>query len=196
MKLAQKASKTYNPSEAELDDDRVRLSRNTIEMFFDFLTSRAGLFLKKPLVHEVAEAIDGLASMGEANLLRTSGGLLPALPGMNGPINTRRMDEIRMMLETFEDALVVRNAQRQRKEESASGGNFGGASLAVAQGRARLEAMIELLRELSSHLRDERFRRDSGPLLEEVQSVIQMVSVEVLEIRGTRAMRSVLRVNT
>lgn len=163
-------------------------------MFFDFMTSRAGLFLKKPLVHELAEAIDGLASMGESNLLRTSGGLLPALPGMNGPINTKRMDEIRMMLETFEDALVARNGQPE--SNGAAVGNFGGSRpLAVAQGRARLEAMIDFLRELSTHLGDERIRRDTGPLLEEVQSVIQMVAVEVLEIRGTRAMRSVLRVN-
>ena len=166
-------------------------------MFFDFMTSRAGLFLKKPLVHEVAEAIDGLASMGEANLLRTSGGLLPALPGMNGPINTRRMEEIRMMLETLENALVVsnRNSGQFGSRAVESDGGFDGA-LAVAQGRARLEAMVELFREISTHLGDERFRRDSGPLLEELQSVFQMVAVEVLEIRGTRAMRSVLRVGS
>lgn len=197
LKLAQKAAKTYDPSEQEPDDDRVRLSRNTIEMFFDFLTSRAGLFLKKPLVHELAEAIDGLASMGEANLLRTTNNILPVLPGMNGPINTRRMDEIRMMLETFEDALVTpgNNGQHDSGIDDNSF-NAGNGALAVAQGRARLEAMIEIWREISTHLGDERLRKNSGPLLAEVQSVTQMVAVEVLEIRGSRAMRSILQVGS
>lgn len=199
LALAQKAAKTYDPSEKEADDDRVKLSRNTIEMFFDFLTSRAGLFLKKPLVHELAEAIDGLASMGEANLLKTSGGILPALPGMNGPINTRRMDEIRMMLDTFEDALVIPGSGQKELGASTAGldhanGSAGGGLATLAQNRDRAMAMIEFLREILGHLGDERLRRNSGVLLAELQSVVQMVAVEVLEIRGARAMRSVLRV--
>ena len=195
LALAQKAAKTYDPSEQE-SDDRVKLSRNTIEMFFDFLTSRAGLFLKKPLVHELAEAIDGFASMGEANLLKTSGGLLPALPGMNGPINTRRMDEIRLMLDTFEDALVVGDSKNDLANAGPdhSGDGVGGGLATLAANRERAMAMIDLLRELVTHLGDERLRLNSGVLLEELQSVVQMVAVEVLEIRGTRAMRSVLRV--
>lgn len=166
-------------------------------MFFDFMTSRTGLFLKKPLVHELAEAIDGLASIGEANLLRSAGGLLPALPGMNGPINTRRMDEIRMMLETFQNALIVQenDAYHLPNEGNERGYALPG-SLAVVQGRARIQTLIEVLREISSHLGDERLRRNSGPLVAELQSVIQMVAVEVLEIRGSRAMRSVLRVGS
>lgn len=126
------------------------------------------------MVHELAEAIDGMASIGEGNLYRMSRGLLPALPGMNGPVNSRRMDEISMMLNTFEDALVMEN-------------NDGGS-------RARMEAIMELFREVSAALGDERLRQDAGPLLVELQSVIQMVAVEVLEIRGSRAMRSILRV--
>jgi hypothetical protein len=175
LRLAQKASAKYNPSEAEKDDDKATLSRQTIELFFKFLTSRTGLFLKRPLVHELAEAIDGMASIGEANLLRATNGLLPAFPGMNGPVNGRVMAEMRMMLDTFQDALTV--------EES---GSFG-------KGQARLEAMRQLIDELGTLLADERLRQDAGPLLEEVRSVIQMVAVEVLEIRGSRAMRSLLR---
>jgi hypothetical protein len=173
--LAQKASARYNPSEAEKDDDKTTLSRQTIELFFKFLTSRTGLFLKRPLVHELAEAIDGMASLGEANLLRLTNGLLPALPGMNGPINERVMAEMRMMLDTFQDALNVK--------ESGS----------LGMGQARLDAMRQLLDELGMLLADERLRQDAGPLLEQVRSVIQMVAVEVLEIRGSRAMRSLLR---
>jgi hypothetical protein len=172
-------------------------------MFFDFMTSRTGLFLKKPLVHELAEAIDGLASMGEAHLLRISGGLLPALPGMNGPINTRRMDEIRMMLETFQNALVVDGDNDDdnqvllgpQNDGNRVNGNIPG-PLAVAQSRAQVETMIEISRVISSHLGDERLQKNSAALIAELQSVAQMVAVEVLEIRGSRAMRSVLRIGS
>jgi hypothetical protein len=174
LRLAQKASKAYLPSATETDD-KGSLSRQTIELFGQFLTSRTGIFLKKPLVHELAEAIDGMASIGEANLLRLSRGLFPTLPGMNGPVNTRRMDEIRLMMATFQDALVVE----------------GGADRNSA---ARMEAIMELAREVSVFLSEARIRQDTGPLLDELQSVIQMVAVEVLEIRGSRAMRSILRV--
>jgi hypothetical protein len=58
LRLAQKAASSYNPSRDDLDDKQ-NISRQTIELFIRFLTSRTGLFLKKPLVHELAEAIDG-----------------------------------------------------------------------------------------------------------------------------------------
>jgi hypothetical protein len=173
LKLAQKAKTRYDPSKDDADDDKAMVSRQTIDLFFRFMTSRAGLFLKKPLVHELAEAIDGMASIGEANLFRATSGLLPKLPGMNGPVNDRVMREMRMMLDTFQDAVAVNET---------TGGNVG----------ARMEALRELLDELSTLLADERLRKDAGPLLDEVRSVIQMVALEVLEIRGSRAMRSIL----
>lgn len=173
--LAQKASKTYDPSLPEADD-RVSLSRKSIELLGRFFTSRSGIFLKKPLVHELAEAIDGMASIGEANLVRLSRGLLPALPGMNGPVNTKRMDEIRTVVDTFQSALLMNTSD--------NGG-----------GPARMEAIMEVFREVTSFLSDERIRQDRGPLLDELVSVIQMVAVEVLEIRGSRAVRSILRVS-
>lgn len=58
LRLAQKAASSYNPSRDD-SDDKQNISRQTIELFIRFLTSRTGLFLKKPLVHELAEAIDG-----------------------------------------------------------------------------------------------------------------------------------------
>lgn len=175
LRLAQKARTVYVPSEEEKDDDKAALSRQTIELFFKFLTSRTGLFLKRPLVHELAEAIDGMASMGEARLLQATNGILSPLPGMNGPVNDRVMSEMRKMLDTFQDALAV--------EEHASSDT----------GNARLKAMRQLIDEVATLLNDERLREDAGPLLDEVRSVIQMVAVEVLEIRGSRAMRSILR---
>jgi hypothetical protein len=156
-----------------VDDDKAMVSRQTIDLLFRFMTSRAGLFLKKPLVHELAEAIDGMASIGEANLFRATNGLLPTLPGMNGPVNDRVMREMRMMLDTFQDALAV---------DETTGGNVG----------ARMKSLRELVDELSTLVADERLRKDAGPLLDEVRSVIQMVALEVLEIRGSRAMRSIL----
>jgi hypothetical protein len=175
--LAQKARSKYNPADEEKDDDKATLSRQTIELLFKFLTSKTGLFLKRPLVHELAEAIDGMASIGEARLLQAGNGLLPALPGMNGPVNERVMSEMRMMIDTFQDALKMQNDDE----------TF------VGQSQARLEAMRQLLEEISVLLTDKRLREDSGPLLDEVRSVIQMVAVEVLEIRGSRAMRSIMR---
>lgn len=103
LRLAQTASKAYDPSSVE-SDDRSAISRQSIELFGQFLTSRTGIFLKKPLVHELAEAIDGSASSLEARLLR-SAPILPSLPGMVGPVNKRRMEEIQILLETFQEAV-------------------------------------------------------------------------------------------
>lgn len=58
----------------------------------------------------------------------------------------------------------------------------------------RMQAMMEIFRESMAFLSDPRMREEAGPLLEELQSVIQMVAVEVLEIRGSRAMRTILNV--
>jgi len=179
LQLAQKARSKYNPADEEKDDDRSTLSRQTIELFFRFFTSQTGFFLKRPLVHELAEAIDGMASIGEARLLKASNGFMPAIPGMNGPVNERVMGEMKKMLDTFQDALTVEN--------SADDSNF------VGQSQARLEAMRQVIEEVSVLVTDDRLREDAGPLLEEIRSVIQMVAVEVLEIRGSRAMRFIMR---
>jgi hypothetical protein len=116
-----------------------------------------------------------MASIGENTLFRWSSGLLGSLPGMNGPVNRRRMEEINAMIDTFRDALLVPD-QRQQVDSS------------------RWNALMDIIREVSSFVNDARFRQDSGPVLEELLSVIQMVAVEVLEIRGSRAMRSIFRV--
>lgn len=187
LRLAQKARSKYNPSDLEEQDggdSSTTLSRQTIDLFFKFLTSKTGKFLKRPLVHELAEAIDGMASIGEANLFRVTNGLLPPLPGMNGPVNRRVMSEMKMMLDTFRSALTVVDAG-----DGAGGGGAG----AAGGGQARLVAMRQLLDEVASLLADERLRGDAEPLLQEIVSVIQMVAVEVLEIRGSRAMRSILQ---
>ena len=167
LKLASKASRSYNPAD---DSDDTAVSRQTIELFFTFLTSRTGMFLKKPLVHELAEAIDGMASIGETNLLNSI--RLPPLPGMKGPVNARRMQEVQLVMETFQAAL----------QQSTSGSNY--------------TAVMQLARELMALLNDERLRQNAGPILEEIQSVIQLVAVEVLEIRGSRMMRSVLKIGS
>lgn len=57
-----------------------------------------------------------------------------------------------------------------------------------------MDAIMEIFREAAAFLSDPRMRQESGPLVEEMQSVIQMVAVEVLEIRGSRAMRTILNV--
>ena len=114
-------------------------------------------------------------------MIRISNGLFPELPGMNGPVNTRRMDEVSMILETIRDAVMVQN-------ENDSG------DIRSPMDLARMEAIMEILRSVPIVISDNRLRRDAEPLLEEFLSVIRMVAVEILEIRGSRAMRSILRV--
>lgn len=133
-----------------------------------------------------------MASLGEANLLRITGGLIPPLPGMNGPVNTRRMDEISMMLETFRDAVIVQRDNDNKKQDS-SEENVPSSHSWSPMELARTETVLELVRAVSSFIRETRQRRDAEPLLEELQSVIRMVAVEILEIRGSRAMRSILQ---
>eukprot|EP00560_Eucampia_antarctica_P002238 CAMPEP_0197841658 /NCGR_PEP_ID=MMETSP1437-20131217/46305_1 /TAXON_ID=49252 ORGANISM="Eucampia antarctica, Strain CCMP1452" /NCGR_SAMPLE_ID=MMETSP1437 /ASSEMBLY_ACC=CAM_ASM_001096 /LENGTH=726 /DNA_ID=CAMNT_0043451449 /DNA_START=302 /DNA_END=2482 /DNA_ORIENTATION=+ len=175
LRLAQKAASTYDPS-LDDTDDKVSLSRQTIDMFLKFLTSKTGLFLKKPLVLELAETIDGMASASESNLMRVSRGLLRPLPGGNGPVNTRRMEELRVFVETLQNALVIESSTAE-------------------DGRARIEGMVSFLREIVSILGDDIRREETAPILDEIFSVCQMVAVQILEIRGTRAMRNILRLD-
>ena len=168
LRLAQKAKKNYNPAEVEYDDGTSEVSRQTIDLFFKFLTSKTGLFLKKPLVHELSEMIDGIASTGEANLFKLSRGLIRPLPGGNGPVNTKRIEEISMLLETIQTAVDGSSSDK--------------------------ESILPMLREVGTILTDEKMRQNARPLLDEVISVFQLVTVEVLEKRGSRAMRSLLSV--
>ena len=170
LRLAQKAQKNYNPSEVEYDDGNQEVSRQTIDLFFNFLTSKTGLFLKKPLILELSQIIDGMASIGEANLLRASRGLIRPLPGGNGPVNIRRMDELNMFIKTFQNAFIDTEKTNQ----------------------ARMETIMTLLRETAALLSEEKRRENAKPLLNEVTNVFQSVAVQVLEIRGSRAMRNML----
>jgi len=171
--LAEKASRSYDPSK-DKDDDKVSVSRKTIDLFLNFLTSKTGLFLKEPLVHELAEAIDGMASMGESSLLRLSRGIVRPLPGGNGPINTRRIEEMKAVADVLQSALVV----------------------GEQNGGERSQDRIELAREFAQGLlllfNDQERRELAAPVLAELTSVIQMVAVEVLEIRSSRAIRGML----
>lgn len=172
--LAEQASRSYVPS-TDNDEDKVSVSRKTIDLFLKFMTSQTGLFLKEPLVHELAEAIDGMASMGESNLLRLSRGLVRPLPGGNGPINTRRMEEMKAVVDVLQSALAAgeeNSGENHRKE--------------------RLESARDFAMGALSLFSDEERRGLTAPILAELSSVIQMVAVEVLEIRSSRAIRGVL----
>jgi hypothetical protein len=172
--LAEKASRSYDPSK-DNDEDKVSVSRKTIDLFLKFMTSKTGLFLKEPLIRELAEAIDGMASMGESNLLRLSRGLIRPLPGGNGPINTRRMEEMKAVAGVLQSALVLGEAK--------SGGDHH---------KERLESASEFAQGILLLLREEDRREVAAPILAELMSVIQLVAVEVLEIRTSRAIRGAL----
>lgn len=172
--LAEKASRSYDPSKDVSDDDKVNVSRKTIDLFLKFMTSKTGLFLKEPLVHELAEAIDGMASMGESSLLRLSRGLVRPLPGGNGPVNTKRMEEMKAVADVLQSALANEdNSRGEHRQE-------------------RMELAKEFAQGLLLLFSDEERRELAAPLLADLTSVIQMVAVEVLEIRSSRAIRGVL----
>ena len=59
----------------------------------------------------------------------------------------------------------------------------------------RLELAQEFARELLLLINDEERRETAAPLLEELKSVVQMVAVEVLEIRSSRAIRQMLQLS-
>lgn len=174
--LAEKASRSYDPSK-DTDEDKVSLSRKTLDLFLKFMTSKTGLFLKEPLVHELAEAIDGMASMGESTLLRLSRGLVRPLPGGNGPINTKRMEEMKAVVDVLQSAVAgdTEDSGEQRQER------------------------VELAREFAQGglllFGDEEKRELAAPILAELTSVIQMVAVEVLELRSSRAIRGMLGIS-
>jgi len=139
------------------------------------MTSKTGLFLKEPLVRELAEAIDGMASMGENNLLRLSRGLIRPLPGGSGPINTRRMEEMKAVAGVLQSALVL-----------------GEAKSGVDNHNERMESAREFAQGILLFFREEERREVAAPIIEELMSVIQLVAVEVLEIRTSRAIRGAL----
>jgi len=174
LRLAQKASTKYSSSTSS-NKDKTALSRNTIDLFFRFMTSKTGLFLKKPLVNELSDIIDGMASIGEINLLTLTRGFLRPLPGGNGPINTKRMDELRLFLETLQNALVSDGGDMKK-------GN-----------RARMESFVDIIKEMVEIVSNEKRWKETIPVLDEVYSVVQMVAVRIFEIRGSRAMRGMLQ---
>jgi hypothetical protein len=194
--LARKAQERYEPQQPTTGStettsslskqDKSLLSRKTMDLFFRFLTSKTGLFLKKPLVHELAEIIDGMASVGEANLLEWSRGFLQPLPGGNGPINPRRMEELSKLLATIGDALELNSMNNDKT-------NVEGASSTSTNSIQRMQYISEVIRELGVLLDDLRRRDYAMPLLREIGNVMQLVAVEVLEIRGSRAVRRMLQ---
>jgi len=130
------------------------------------------------LVHELAQSIDTLASFNENNLLRLSNGLIrPLLPGGNGPINEQRIQEIQSVLEMIRLSTVSSNDKNN--EDS----------------RIKLKTFLDFTRQILDMWRDERMRADMAPILNEVYSVCQNVAVEVLEIRGSRAMRKMFQLS-
>ncbi len=172
--LAEKASRSYDPSKDD-DENKVSVSRKTIDLFLKFMTSKTGLFLKEPLIRELAEAIDGMASMGERNLLRLTRGFIRPLPGGNGPINTRRMEEMEAVARVLQSAFVLGETKSEFNSD-----------------KERMESAQEFAQGILMLFRDEERRELAAPILAELMSVVQLVAVEVLEIRTSRAIRGAL----
>ena len=67
-------------------------------------------------MHELSEIIDGMASKIESNLLRLSRRLIQPLPGGNGPVNTRRMEELNIFFETLHNAVDTTSTGQERMD--------------------------------------------------------------------------------
>ena len=133
-----------------------------------------------------------MASTGEANLMRISGGFIRPLPGRNGPVNEKRMEEIRGLLDMVQSAMSIDNPNNEAYDKKSQKNDDDNINNIVEQGRERMDAIMELLQSLIVLLGDEKRREEATPIFTEIQSVIRMVTVEVLEIRGSRAIRNIL----
>ena len=132
----------------------------------------------------------GLASVGEKNLLRLSGGLIRPLPGGGGPVNSQRIQEIQNVVDMVQSAL-----QQQNTEEEMKSINNNNLQQSIITQRQRQQRLFEFLREALALISDEQKRQDMSPIFQEVYSVCQNVAVEVLEIRGKRALRNVFQIS-
>ena len=117
-----------------------------------------------------------MASIGEANLIKFTNGLIRPLPGGMGPVNKRRMEELSLFVETIQSALVVEGST-------------------VEEGRVRIESMMTILNSIIKIANDNQRREELMPVLQEVISVCQLVALEVLERRGSRALRRALQLS-
>lgn len=111
----------------------------------------------------------GMASSGEANIMRITRGLIRPLPGGLGPVNESRMREIQDLIYLMASAI---------SERTTEGGS--------------IETVTEIVNELISIISDEKKRREAEPIIAEISNVAQLVAAEVLEIRGRRVIRRML----
>ncbi|GMH60787.1 hypothetical protein TL16_g03124 [Triparma laevis f. inornata] len=74
LSLAKSASSTSTSTLLPKSDDSS--SSDTLSLFFTFLTSPSGLFLKQPLIHEIAQTINMLALRSEITLENLTSGLI------------------------------------------------------------------------------------------------------------------------
>lgn len=115
-----------------------------------------------------------MASTGEANIFRLSFGLIRPLPGGLGPVDSQRMKEIRALLDMLQVTFTRKNKDGQLLSEQNN------------------VMVMDIFKELYEIVTDRKKMEGARPILAEFASVAQMVAVEILEIRGSRAMRKTL----
>ena len=153
--------------------------KDAFELVARFLMSDAGLFLKEPLIAEIADTIDELASLGEINLERVTRGLLRAPPGGKGPVQGDRVDVVMGIGEEVRRSLD----KMQKGEGGGSGGGDGGGG-----GGGGAEVVFAAFTAWISEMRtDESKRSELGMVADAAGSVVREVAAQVVEKRGLRA---------
>jgi len=151
---------------------------DTIELFAQFLTSDAGLFLKEPLINEIAEIIDDAASSTEKSLVRMSMGLLRPPPGGGGPVDEAHLGGVINFVEIVMEAVVQ---QLNDSNDKSNGG--------------RLEHFASLSRSFSAWIsevaEDSSRRNEIALILEAASDVARGVAAKVIETRGMRAVNEI-----
>eukprot|EP00520_Triparma_pacifica_P015961 CAMPEP_0118659570 /NCGR_PEP_ID=MMETSP0785-20121206/15185_1 /TAXON_ID=91992 /ORGANISM="Bolidomonas pacifica, Strain CCMP 1866" /LENGTH=361 /DNA_ID=CAMNT_0006552689 /DNA_START=108 /DNA_END=1193 /DNA_ORIENTATION=- len=143
--------------------------RDTIELFARFLASESGLFLKEPLVQEIAEVIDSAASSAEINIAQITGGFLRPPPGGGGPVDESQLRGVQKAIEVISESLG------NQVDPSSTEGIL-----------SFLQTVIAWLVEAG---RDERRREEAREVIEAGMGVAREVAAEVLERRTKRAVR-------
>ena len=160
-------------SKAEPGTDNVILSsgtKDTVELFARFLTSDAGLFLKEPLVREIAETVDGLASASELSLQRATLGLVRPPPGGAGPVDEERVEYAISFANVVSEGL-----RRQAPSDDTE------ALLSL------FTSAIQWVRDVTG---DEGRREELSVVIGAAGDVAREVAALVLETRGRRVVKS------
>ncbi|GMH99979.1 hypothetical protein TrST_g6176 [Triparma strigata] len=173
LSLAQSASSTSTDTLLDSPSE-TKDTTDTLSLFFTFLTSDAGLFLKQPLVHEIAQTIDMLAIRSEISLENLTSGLIKFDKSARSNLDDSQLIAVSNFIEMLTTTLLKTTS---------------------AEDTDRLTAMRNVLSQVTSRLQEasntKESRKKTLEIVEAATDVAREVAVEVLEIRSKRAVKQI-----